>query len=300
MISITLDNFQSAVIDASNTTPVLLDLGSPRSPVSQTLTTTLIRLEIEFGGAFSLASANCDLVPQVAQAFRVTAIPTCVLLINGQPVDGFTGDLSEEKVRDFLKLHVQPQAAEAKLPPELILLQAAQQSVVEQDTSGAIKHCKAALDVNPEFAIARLMLAQLFLQLQPALAQQQCDAIEQSHAAYASLDAAQLDDLNTLKQTIAEQLAHLQNALNTPEVAAFNAAITLNTKDLTARLDLAKAYQAAQAFELAVEQLLFIVQTDRSFGDDVGRKTLLEIFNQASETPQQVRQWRQKLSAALN
>jgi thioredoxin-like negative regulator of GroEL len=63
---------------------------------------------------------------------------------------------------------------------------------------------------------------------------------------------------------------------------------------------LATYYQTVQAFELAVEQLLVMVALDRHFGDDIARKNLLVIFNQASELPDKVRQWRKQLSTALN
>jgi putative thioredoxin len=292
MIQITLDNFQTDVIAASNIKPVVVDLGSPRSPISQTLTSTLIRLETEFGGAFTLACANCDLVPQVAQAFQVQQIPTCIVLVNGQPVDGFSGAVPEAQIRDLLNKYARPIAAVA---PEVVLLEQAKVTAAAQDLNAATNHCKAAIALNPAYTDARLMLAALLLDTQPLLAQVQYDAIDASR-----LDAAQAEQYALLHAEIAQRLSKAQAALESPEILTLKANVANAPKDLSARLALAEAYKNNQAYELALEQLLEIVKTDRAFNEDIGRKTMIEVFALASDTPDVVRAWRQKLSAALN
>jgi putative thioredoxin len=292
MIQITLDSFQTDVIAASNIKPVIVDLGSPRSPSSQTLTSTLIRLEAEFGGAFTLACANCDLVPQVAQAFQVQQIPTCIVLVNGQPVDGFSGAVREAQIRDLLNKYATPIAA---VEPEVTLLEQAKAAAAAQDLSSATTHCKAAIALNPDFADARLMLAALLLDTHPQLAQVQYDAIDASR-----LDTDQIEQYALLHGELAQRLSKAQAALESPEILALKASIANAPKDLSARLALADAYKNNQAYELALEQLLEIVKTDRTFNEDIGRKTMIEVFALASDTPDVVRAWRQKLSAALN
>ncbi len=291
MIQITLDNFQTDVIVASQSKPVLVDLGSPRSPASQTLTSDLIRLETEFGGAFLLASANCDLVPQVAQAFQVQQIPTCIVLVNGQPVDGFSSAVPEAQIRDLLRKYATPIAA---IAPEAALLAQAK-AAAEQDLSAATMHCKAAIALNPTYTDARLMLAALVLDTQPLLAQVQYDAIDAS-----ALDAEQAEQYALLSDELAQRVEAAQAALESPEIQALRASVANNPKDLAARLALAQAYKNKQAYELALEQLLEIVKTDRTFNEDIGRKTMIEVFALSSDTPDVVRSWRQKLSTALN
>jgi putative thioredoxin len=313
MIHITLDNFQSHVIEASNTLPVLIDLGSPRNPASQSLTTTFIKLEKEFNGAFTLAVVNCDLTPKIAQAFRVHQLPTSILFINGEAADGFSNELSEVQVRDFLLRHVQPLANLELEAQETALLKLAELSIQDNDESTAITHCKAAITLNDQSVAARLMLARLLLNNHPNLAQAQCDIVEdllntiQSTEKYTeqniektSLYDYQTETLQTLKTDINTVLTQLNDALNTPELKVLKEAVIVNPKDLKARLSLATYYQTVQAFELAVEQLLVMVALDRHFGDDIARKNLLVIFNQASELPDKVRQWRKQLSTALN
>jgi len=45
--------------------------------------------------------------------------------------------------------------------------------------------------------------------------------------------------------------------------------------------------------------LLEIVRRDRAFGDDVGRKTMIEVFGLASAQPELVSEWRRRLSSVL-
>jgi putative thioredoxin len=66
----------------------------------------LEKLEAEYAGRFKLVKIDSDQEQQLAGAFGIRSIPTCILLMNGQPVDGFMGALPEGQVRQFLDKHV--------------------------------------------------------------------------------------------------------------------------------------------------------------------------------------------------
>jgi putative thioredoxin len=61
--------------------------------------------------------------------------------------------------------------------------------------------------------------------------------------------------------------------------AALAARVAANENDLDARLKLANLLVAAGKYEAGMDQLLEIVRRDRGFGDDIGRKTLLSVFD---------------------
>jgi putative thioredoxin len=46
--------------------------------------------------------------------------------------------------------------------------------------------------------------------------------------------------------------------------------------------------------------LLEIVLRDRAYGDDLGRRTMISVFELAGDRPELVAAWRRKLSMALN
>jgi putative thioredoxin len=75
--------------------------------------------------------------------------------------------------------------------------------------------------------------------------------------------------------------------------------IEANENDLEARLKLANHYAAVEKYPPALDQLLEIIQRDRGFEDDVGRKTMLNLFTLLGSDPL-VSEYRRKLSSALN
>jgi putative thioredoxin len=69
---------------------------------------------------------------------------------------------------------------------------------------------------------------------------------------------------------------------------------------LQARLELAEYWIEYKEWVPALEQLLEVVQRDRAFHDDVGRKRMVQVFELANAQPQLVSEWRRRLGAALN
>src|SRR5512141_2021370 len=126
MIEVTLQNFEAEVISASKSLPVLVDFWAPWCGPCKVIGPLLEKLETEYAGRFKLVKIDSDQEQQLAAAFGIRSIPTCILLMNGQPVDGFMGALPEGKIREFLDKHVPPapEAAEdapAEGPEELPL-----------------------------------------------------------------------------------------------------------------------------------------------------------------------------------
>ena len=106
MMDVTIQNFEAEVIEASMTTPVLVDFWAPWCGPCKSLGPILERVETAYEGRFKLVKINSDEEQQLAQAFGIKSIPTCVLLKNGQPVDGFMGALPEGQVKQFLDKHL--------------------------------------------------------------------------------------------------------------------------------------------------------------------------------------------------
>ncbi len=84
-----------------------------------------------------------------------------------------------------------------------------------------------------------------------------------------------------------------------PDADALHQRIAAAPDDLQARLDLAQQYIALQDYEAALEQLLAIVERDRAFRDDIGRKTMVSVFDLMRD-PQAVSLWRRQLASRLN
>lgn len=260
MIDITIENFETELIQASVAQPVLLDIWAPWCGPCKSLGPILEKLEVAYGGRFKLAKLNSDDQPEIAgqlsQAFGVRSIPFCVMFVGGAPVDGFVGALPESQVREFLDKHV---------PSEDAL--EAQEDVAEAE---------ALLDAggSPEEALARLYAA---LETDPGNLTARLDA------ARIELMDGQADAARTLLAPVAPEaivntrIAAFLQWLTAVEAglqdeAKLRAAIAANRRDFDARLALARQLMAQGNWPTAMDELLEIIMRDKAWGDEAPRK----------------------------
>src|SRR4051812_49316925 len=106
MIDVTLETFENEVIAASMTQPVLVDFWATWCGPCKVIGPILEKLETDYEGRFKLVKIDSDQEQQLAAAFGIRSIPTVILMMNGQPVDGFMGAVPEGQVRQFLDKHL--------------------------------------------------------------------------------------------------------------------------------------------------------------------------------------------------
>jgi len=260
MIDVTVENFETEVIAASQSVPVLVDFWAPWCGPCKTLGPLLEKLETDYAGRFKLVKIDSDEEQQLAAAFGIRSIPTCVLLIDGQPVDGFMGAQPEGQIRAFLDKHL-PEAEEEAPVEEPV-----EEAPVEQSADEVLEQARGAVVADPSDDTARFVLVKLLMQAGRS------DDAKVAFApviAKAGLDR-RLDALQRWMQ--ADDFAH------TADVAALDAAIAADRRDFGARFGRAQVLLAQQQWTAAMDELLEILMRDKSWSEDLARKTYIAVL----------------------
>jgi putative thioredoxin len=287
MIETSQSSFARDVIEASQRTPVLVDFWAPWCGPCRTLGPMLERLETEYVGRLRLVKINTDENQELAAQFQVRSIPFVVAFVDGQPIDSFVGVLPESQLRAFIERLV-PNPSEIERRKALRLRESG-------DIEGALRALRAAVALSAENEDARIDLAELLLDRAATVADSAL-----TDEAGALLDASRSARDDARWRALSTRLESLRRVAELPSADELRRRIEADPRDLPARLDLARLHIARREFEPALEQLLAIVECDRSFDDDVGRRMMLAVFGLAADQPQLVSTYRRRLSAALN
>ena len=265
MIDVTLENFESEVIAASMTQPVLVDFWAPWCGPCKVIGPLLEKLELEYAGRFKLVKIDSDQEQQLAGAFGIRSIPTCVLMMNGQPVDGFMGALPEGKLREFLDKHV-PAAAQGEEEEEL-----PQPELGELDPAARLDQLQQAVAADPANDDARFDYVKALL-----LAGRSDDA----KVAFAPVIARtpQVRRFDSLQRWM-EALDFANGPAHAPAAAELEQRIAANRRDFDARFAKARLLMAAQRWTEAMDELLEILMRDKAWNEELARKTYIAILD---------------------
>jgi putative thioredoxin len=277
MLDITLATFETDIVQASMTTPVLVDFWHPKSEQCLLLVPLLEKLEIEYSGRFILAKVDASQEQEIAQAFGVQSIPTCILMVGGKPVDGFQGAQPEDKLKEFLDKHLPPAAELEAEEPETA-------EFAEITPEMALNKLVDKLKANPEDETARFDLVKLLL----ALGREDDAKVAFAPVIAQTSVVRKFDSLN--RWIIAIDSIAVQ-AINTPASAIFdalNAKIAENKRDFEARFAKTQLLIAQQRWTEAMDELLEILMRDKTWNDDQARKTYIAILDIIEPAPVKV------------
>lgn len=278
-MDVTAENFDKDVMEVSHQVPVLVDFWAPWCGPCRNLTPILEQLAAELDGRFRLVKVNADDEPDLASRYQVRSIPCVKAFIDGQPIDEFTGALPLSAVRQFIE-RLLPSPADPLRADAARLWDAGER---EQ----AIAVLGEACRLDPRNEAAKLDLAELLI-----LGGQS--------------DEAQriLEHLYEQEDLRAQALrARLHVTTSAGDETVLRARVDADPADLASRIDLALTLAARENYRDALDQVLEVVRRDRNYGDGLGRKTAIQIFDLMGSDPSLddlVREYRRALAAALN
>lgn len=260
-----METFAADVIDASVTTPVIVDFWAPWCEPCKQLTPLLEKLTLAANGQVKLVKVNIDENQALAQQLRIQSVPTVFAFKDGKGVDAFQGALPESQLRAFFEKLVGDLGA----TPAEAIIEEAEALFASGDIQTAAQAFASAMEAEPGNLAAICGLAKCY---------GATGDFEEAQRTLKLVPPAQAND-----PAVAAVTASIELAASAPDSAVDLAPllerIEKNPKDMDARFELAEAHIAAQANEEAMDALLESIRIDRKWNDEAARKKLVSLFD---------------------
>ena len=277
------NNFSTDVIDQSTKIPVVVDFWAPWCGPCKQLSPTLDKLAREYGGKIQLVKINVDENQELATQMRVQSIPMVVAFKDGQPVDGFAGALPESQLRQFFEKLTGSEGS-----PIEQALEKASMMVANEDIQNAAEIYSQILAQDPINAASHAGVAKCLIE---------AEGIEKAQAYLKDLDADILNKEEVKSVLAAIDLEHAST--DTEETDSLRQKLDTRPDDPQLRYDLAIALYGDGCSEEAINILVELVKTHKTWNEEAARAQLLKIFEALGHSDPITIEGRRKLSVVI-
>ncbi len=270
-------NFEADVIQASLTTPVLVDFWAAWCGPCKQLGPVLEKVVGGYNGGLKLAKVDTDAQQQLAAVFGIRSLPTVVLVKDGQMIDGFMGALPEGQVREFLARHIAAPAEQEATPPP----------AVAETPAQAIARLGREITATPDKPELKLDLA---------LALMQNGETDAAHAELDALPANLAEDARAKR--LRHQLDFARTLKDAPDMATLRTRLAANANDHAARDLLGVRLLIGGNAAAGLDEFLHILKTQRDWNDGAAKKRLIAAFS-VLDDEELVGTYRRKMASML-
>lgn len=274
------ENFPERVLANSRKGPVLVNYWSPKAGPCLKLWPTLEQLAHEYQGRFLLVNINTDQEPELARRYGVNSIPTVKLFRHEKVVDQVHGADSLATYRRMLERQLNTVTD----PVVLDAIRLYQQG----ETETAIQLLANAMQSQPGLQCKLTYIKLLFRE---GHYQALLDTVEKL-----PIEERTLDEVQALR--VHSQFMLAGDTGTSPD--SLDARLAENPDDLDARLTLCALALRKDDFAGALEQLLEIMQRDRKYRDDIGRRGMIVLVGMLGNEHELSKQYVKQMQALLH
>ena len=260
------DTFMDDVIEASKSSPIVVDFWAPWCGPCKTLGPALEAEVKATNGKIKMVKIDIDQNQNLASQMRIQSIPAVFAFVDGQPIDGFMGAKAPSELKVFIeKLLEKVKDDEGDLSEAIAV---ADEMLEAEEFDDAAETFEAILGEDPSSSLAFVGLFK------------------------SKMGAKKISDAKKMLEEIPDTLR------NKPEILALQAQIELTNQaegigelnDLRkllstdinnhqVRFDLALALFTKGETNEAIQELLTIFRVDQDWNDDAARQQLFKFFD---------------------
>ena len=260
------DTFMDDVIEASKSSPIVVDFWAPWCGPCKTLGPALEAEVKATNGKIKMVKIDIDQNQNLASQMRIQSIPAVFAFVDGQPIDGFMGAKAPSELKVFIEKLLEKVTDDEGDLSEAIAV--ADEMLEAEEFDDAAETFEAILGEDPNSSLAFVGLFK------------------------SKMGAKKLDDAKKMLEEIPDTLK------NKPEILALQAQIELTNQaegigelnDLRkllstdvnnhqVRFDLALALFTKGETSEAIQELLAIFRVDQDWNDDAARQQLFKFFD---------------------
>ena len=260
------DTFMDDVIEASKSSPIVVDFWAPWCGPCKTLGPALEAEVKATNGKIKMVKIDIDQNQNLASQMRIQSIPAVFAFVDGQPIDGFMGAKAPSELKVFIEKLLEKVTDDEGDLSEAIAV--ADEMLEAEEFDDAAETFEAILGEDPNSSLAFVGLFK------------------------SKMGAKKISDAKKMLEEIPDTLR------NKPEILALQAQIELTNQaegigelnDLRkllstdvnnhqVRFDLALALFTKGETSEAIQELLVIFRVDQDWNDDAARQQLFKFFD---------------------
>ena len=267
------ETFMDDVIEASKTSPIVVDFWAPWCGPCKTLGPALEAEVKATNGKIKMVKIDIDQNQNLASQMRIQSIPAVFAFVDGQPIDGFMGAKAPSELKSFIDKLLEKVTDDDGDLSEAIAV--ANEMLNAKEFNDAAETFEAILGEDPESALAFVGLFN------------------------ARMGAKKINDAKTMLEEIPDALKNKAEILalqaqidlsnqaeGVGEINDLRSTLTNDKNNHQARFDLALALFTKGETSEAIQELLTIFRIDQEWNDDAARQQLFKFFDiLGSENP---------------